>query len=300
VKSEELWNSSLSTLHSSLFMSTIIYRVESSPDGTLRLGIPQTAATLNAASALMPDGGYTTLRTYGKSGIIVISHHFDRLEESAALLGHPIALNRSALSTLLCEVLQATPWQESRLRITVDCTVAPGDLWISVEPLPLPDAILYETGVACITRVMHRDNPKAKYTSFITASHAERQLVQGDINDVLMVGENGGILEGLSSNFFAFYRGNLYTAGDGVLPGITRTLILEEAQRASIPVILESPRLAWLSELEEAFISSASRAVLPVVRIDGMPIGNGAPGTLSQRLQMLYQARLEQEIEDVC
>jgi len=281
-------------------MSTLTYHVESTADGSLHLGMLQEAATLNAASALIPDGGYTTLRTYGKSGIIVINHHFDRLEESASLLGHPLHLDRPRLRALLCDVLQATPWQESRLRVTVDCTVAPGDLWISVEPLPLPDPILYETGVACITRVMHRDNPKAKYTSFIIASHAERQLVQGDINDVLMVGEDGGILEGLSSNFFAFYRGNLYTAGDGVLPGITRTLILEEAHRAAIPVILEFPRLAWLPELDEAFISSASRAVLPVVRIDGIPIGTGTPGTLSQRLQMLYQARLEQEIEDVC
>lgn len=281
-------------------MSTLIYHVESHPDGSLRLGAPQRAATLNAASALIPDGGYTTLRTYGKSGIIVLAHHFDRLEESAALLGHPIQLNRAALRVLLCEVLQATPWAESRLRVTVDCTIAPGDLWISVEPLPLPEAALYESGVACITRIMQRDNPKAKYTSFISSSHAERQLVQGDINDVLMVGEDGGILEGLSSNFFAFYRGTLYTAGEGVLPGITRTLLLEEAQRANIPVILEAPRLAWVSEMEEAFISSASRALLPVVRIDEIPIGTGTPGNFSRRLLQLYQTRLEQEIEDVC
>lgn len=281
-------------------MTTFTYHIESQSDGTLRLGARQEAATLNAASALIPDGGYTTLRTYGKSGVIVLHHHFDRLEESAALLGHPITINRPALKALLCEVLHQTPWEESRLRVTVDCTVVPGDLWVSVEPLPLPDATLYETGVACLTRVMHRDNPKAKYTSFITSSHAERQLVQGDINDVLMVGEDGGILEGLSSNFFAFYRGTLYTAGEGVLPGITRTLILEEAERAGIPVILESPRLVWLATLDEAFISSASRAVLPVTHIDGVTIGKGAPGTVSRLLLERYQTRLTQEIEEVC
>jgi branched-chain amino acid aminotransferase len=281
-------------------MPAFTYHLTPLPDGTLRPGAPQEATSLNAASATIPDGGYTTLRTYGKSGIIVLSHHFDRLEQSAALLGHPFHLNRSALRSVLCEIVEQTPWEESRLRVTVDCTVSPGHLWVSVEPLPLPDPILYETGVACLTRTMHRDNPKAKYTSFITSSHTERQLVQGEINEVLMVGENRDILEGLSSNFFAFYRGNLYTAGEGVLPGITRTLILEEAERANIPVILESPRLEWLSGLDEAFISSASRAVLPVTRIDGITIGNGTPGIQSRMLLKLYQERLEQEIEDVC
>lgn len=281
-------------------MTTLIYHLDPLPDGSFRPGVARTAASLNAAASIIPDGGYTTLRTYGKRGIIVLNHHFDRLEESAALLGHPIHLHRPALRTVLCEILNQTKWEESRLRITVDCTVAPGELWVSVEPLPLPDPILYETGVACLTRTMHRDNPKAKYTSFITSSHAERQLVQGEINEVLMVGEDGGILEGLSSNFFAIYQGNLYTAGEGVLPGITRTLIVEEAERANIPVILESPRLEWLADLDEAFISSASRAVLPVTRIDAMAIGDGRPGAQSRHILTLYQARLEQEIENVC
>lgn len=281
-------------------MSAFTYRIQSQPDGSLHPGTRQEAATLNAASALIPDGGYTTFRTYGKSGVIVLAKHFDRLEESAALLGHPIAVNRPALRGLLCQLLQQAPWEESRVRVTVDCTDRPGELWVSVEPLPLPEATLYKSGVACVTRVMHRDNPKAKYTSFISSSHAERQLVQGDINDVLMVGEDGSILEGLSSNFFAFYRGSLYTAEEGVLPGITRTFILDEADQAGIAVQLKAPRLEWLPELDEAFISSASRAILPVTRINNVTIGDGTPGAVSRMLLERYQFRLKREIEDVC
>ncbi len=281
-------------------MSAFTYRIESLPDGTLRPGVRHEALSLNAASAVIPDGGYTTLRTYGKHGVIVLARHFDRLEESAALLGHPITVNRSALRALLCQILQQTPWEESRVRVTVDCTVTPGELWVSVEPLPLPEETLYKTGVACVTRVMHRENPKAKYTSFISSTQAERQLVQGDINDVLMVGEDGSMLEGLSSNFFAFYRGYLYTADDGVLPGITRTFILDEAERAGVVVRLQAPQLEWLPELDEAFISSASRAILPVTRIDEITIGDGTPGAVSRLLLERYQSRLQREIENVC
>lgn len=281
-------------------MTALTYPLHPTASGAWRVGEPQEAATLNAASAGLPDGGYTTLRTYGKTGVIVLPHHFDRLEESAALLGCPITLNRDALRAVLCEVLTKLPWAESRVRVTVDCTVERGALWLSAEPLPPVEQTLYETGVACLLRVMQRHTPKAKYTSFITESHAQRQLVTGDINEVLMVGEDGGILEGLSSNFFAFYDGNLYTAGDGVLPGITRTLILEEAVRAQIPIRLIAPDAARLSDFEEAFVSSASRAVLPVTRIESIPIGAGVPGAISRLLLERYQARLEQEIETVC
>lgn len=281
-------------------MPAFTYPVERRPDGALAPGAPTRAAGLNAASAAIPDGGYTTLRTYGKSGVIVLPHHFDRLEESAALLGCPVQLERDALRRLLCELLSQTPWAESRVRITVDCTARPGDLWVSVEPLETPHPDLYETGVACMTRVMQRENPKAKYTRFIRDSHAEREALRGEIHEILMVSEKGAILEGLSSNFFAFYRGLLYTADEGVLHGITRTLILDEAARAGIPVRLEAPRLEWLAEVEEAFISSASRALLPVTRIDDSAVGDGTPGAVSRLLLARYQARLETEIEELC
>ncbi len=284
-------------------MHSITWRVEVAPDTTLRLGASRHASSLNEASRFIPDGGYTTLRTYHRTGVILLSAHFDRMEESAALLGHPVTLNRPALRQLLCDVLRNTTWEhteESRVRLTVDCTVTPGDIWLSIEPLPVPSPAEYAKGVGALTRTMHRDNPKAKYSAFIAESQAARQLLGADINEVLMLDGDNRILEGLTSNFFALYQGTLYTSDNGILPGMTRSLILEEVAQTGIPLVLEAPHAGWMPYAQEAFISSASRAILPVTRIDKYPVGNGIPGAVTRQLAERLRARLEKETESVC
>ena len=115
-----------------------------------------------------------------------------------------------------------------------------------------------------------------------------------------MVGPSGEVLEGLSSNFFAIRDGVLITPDEGILPGLTRSLILDEAQKAGIPVRFEGLPVGDLRSLDEAFISSTSRAVLPITTIEGQPVGTGSPGPITQQLGALYRARLQPEIQDVC
>ncbi|MDQ4075998.1 MAG: aminotransferase class IV [Chloroflexota bacterium] len=256
-----------------------------------------------AKSDFLPQGAYTSLRTYGGTGLILLDKHFDRLEESARLLGHPIQLDRAGVRHLLCTLLRETCWEEreeSRVRLTMDCSDQIGDLWISLEPLSLPTVQDVTEGVAVLTRPMHRENPLAKDNAFIARSQEAHALIGGRINEVLMVGPTGRVLEGLSSNFFGVQEGLLYTADEGVLPGLTRSLVLEEVERAGIPLRLEAILLGEVETLDEAFISSSSRGVLPVVEIDGQPIGIGKPGPVTQLLRERYEARLQEELEWVC
>ncbi|MGH2545055.1 MAG: aminotransferase class IV, partial [Ardenticatenaceae bacterium] len=208
-----------------------------------------------------------------------------------------------SLRRVLCERLQSLPWigsQESRIRLTVDCSRHVGELWITVEPLATPPPEAYQAGVAVLTREMHRDNPLAKNNTFLENTRDLRALIAGRINEVLMVERDGRILEGLSSNFFGVREGSLYTDREGVLPGLTRSLVLDEARRAGIPVRLEAPSLRAMDTLEEAFLSSSGRAVLPVVEIDGQPIGAGRPGPITRLLQERYARRVEEELEWLC
>ncbi len=262
------------------------------------------AASL-AAATFLPEGAYTTLRSYGRSGVTQFDEHVQRIEESARLLGCPVRVARAALRRLLCERLRALPWdasQEARVRLTLDCTSAArgSTLWISVEPLSVPPTEAYVEGVAVLTRPLHRDNPRAKDSAFIAATQGVRQLIGGRINEVLMVDGSGRILEGLSSNFFGVRDGTLITADEGVLPGLTRSLILDEAARAGIPVRLEAILLENMGALHEAFISSTSRAVLPVIEIDGQRVGKGEPGPLTRLLGERYRSRVQDEVEWLC
>ena len=226
-----------------------------------------------AASSLLPDGAYTTLRTYDGRSLLRFEQHLARLEETVALQGHAAAIDRSRARATARGALEATLHPESRLRLTF----VPPRLFVSVEPFrPLP-AETYATGVACVTLGVRRDNPHAKDTRFIATAQDVYRTLPAGVEEGLLVAADGAVLEGLSSNFFAVVRGELRTEGERVLFGITRSLVLEVAARV-LPV---EPRAALRGELpsaEEAFITSVSREVLPVVRIDGQPIGDGRVG----------------------
>jgi branched-chain amino acid aminotransferase len=264
---------------------------------------PVAAASLQAAGSFLPQGSYTTLRTYGRTGVIELESHLQRLEDSARLLGQHVTLDHARVRHLLCDILHGQEWEESpesRVRLTVDCSDRVGNLWISIEPLPMPSREQYQKGVAALTRAMHRENPLAKDSAFIAASTDARALIGDRINEVLMVGPDGTILEGLSSNFFGIRDGLLLTASEGVLPGITRSLILQEADAAGVPVRLQAILASQATSLDEAFISSSSRGLLPLVEIDGELIGDGNPGPLTRMLGDRYLARVEREIDWLC
>jgi branched-chain amino acid aminotransferase len=253
-----------------------------------------TSPTLAAASAALPAGAYTSLRTYGGRRVLRLAQHVQRLEESLARPGHPSSLSESAVRAAVTAALRATGHAESRLRLTY----APPRLFVSVEPFsPLPQA-LYRDGVSCVIVGLHRDNPRAKDTRFIaTADEAYRALPPG-VQEALMLGEGGTILEGLSSNFFAITRGELHTEQERVLPGVTRALVLEVARQV-LPVILLPVRVDQLAEVDECFITSVSREIVPVVSIDGHPIGGGRPGPVTRDLMGRWATLVQREAQEL-
>lgn len=255
--------------------------------------------SLDEASSQLPAGAYTTFRTLGGNGVLRLSEHLARLDETARLAGVPVALDHGALRQALRQALHDFGAAEARGRITVDLTDSPGAVYIALGALRVPSAADYTEGVRAVTRTLHRDNPRAKVTTFLDRAAAVRAALPPGIHEALMVGDDGRLLEGLSSNFFAIREGVLWTAEEGVLPGITRTLVLEEAAALGIPCHRSGIPIAEIAALDEAFITSASRAVLPVVEIDGQPVGDGRPGPLSTALLARYVARLAAEVETV-
>jgi len=253
-----------------------------------------TAESLAAASAALPAGAYTTLRAYGGRRVLRLSQHVQRLEESLVLEGTPSSLPESTVRAALAAALKAAGAGESRLRVTI----APPRLFVSVEPFaPLPEAF-YRDGVSCGIVAVHRTNPRAKDTRFIpTAQEAYRALPPG-VHEGLLLGEGGVILEGLTSNFFAVLRGELRTEPERALPGVTRALVLEIA-RSVLPAVLLAVRIEELPELDECFLTSVSREILPVVRIEGRTIAAGQPGQRTRDLMGRWAALLEREAEDL-
>ncbi len=243
---------------------------EATEQGLRQLGRHETLA---ASSRALPEGAYTTLRTYGGRAVVRLAQHLRRLEESVALQGRAGAIDADAARRALAAALDATGHAESRIRLTF----VPPRLFVAVEPFtPLPPRV-YEEGVACVTLDVHRENPHAKDTRFIAAAQEAYGRLAPGLEEGLIVGADGAILEGLSSNFFAVLGGTLRTEEERVLIGVTRSLVLEVAE-GLMPVERRAVLRGDLGRIEEAFITSVSREVLPVVRVDGRPVGDGRVG----------------------
>lgn len=247
--------------------------------------------SLGAASSALPEGSYTTLRTYAGDRVLRLEQHVRRLQES---LKSKAPLEVADVRAALAQALERTGHRESRLRLTF----GPPRLFVSVEPFePLP-ASGYREGVRCVTVALQRENPHAKHTGFIaTAARAYSQLPAG-VDEALMVAEDGAILEGLSSNFFAVKGGALHTEDARVLKGVTRAIVLEVAE-ALLPIRKQAVRRGQLESVSECFLTSVSREILPVVEIDDRLIGDGKPGPRTRELIRRFAELVVREAESL-
>jgi len=243
------------------------------------------------ASKALPPGAYTTLRTYGGNRILRLDRHVQRLAQSAAELGlAPATLEAGEVARGIAMALAETAYSESRMRLTW----VPPQLFVSVEPFEAPPERLYREGARCVSVQLRREHPHAKDSRFLSAAAAAYGRLPAGVHEGLMVAEDGAVLEGLSSNFYGVLAGVLRTEQERVLPGVTRSLVLELAagllRIATVPI-----RRDELPALQEAFLTSVSRGIVPIVRIDDVVVGGGRPGPATQELMRRLAERVEQD-----
>jgi D-alanine transaminase len=150
---------------------------------------------------------------------------------------------------------------------------------------------LAETGVAVVTvpdlRWKRRD---IKSVALLAQVLAKQAAAEAGVFEAWMV-EDGAVTEGSSSTAFIITRdGTIVTRplSNAILPGITRRSVMRLAEEAQLRVEERVFGLDEAHDAAEAFITSASSFVMPVVAIDGRPVGAGKPGPLTRRLRELY------------
>jgi branched-chain amino acid aminotransferase len=270
------------------------------PNSLRAIHLQRGTETLDCISENLPSGVYTTLRTYHHKQTLAFERHIQRLEQSAALAGSACKLDAERLRAALRRGLSEIPdEQEVRPRLTLDLEQAPGAIYIAAEGLQSPTPSDYSTGVKAITLELERRIPGAKLTEFISQARQARENLAEGVNEAILVDSGGRMLEGLSSNFFAIKDGEIFTAGESVLPGITRSLALEVIDGLKIPIHLQAVCIDQLSSLQETFITSSSRGVLSVVEIDHTRIGSRRPGQLTSTIMAGYRALIDKWIEAI-
>jgi branched-chain amino acid aminotransferase len=114
--------------------------------------------------------------------------------------------------------------------------------------------------------------------------------------EYLLLDAGRRILEGSGTNFWAVRDGVVYTAGEGVLEGITREIVLQLISELGIPLRLEAVSADEIGSLDEAALSGSSRAFMPVVSIAGQQIGDGQPGPITRRILVAYNTFVAENI----
>ena len=117
----------------------------------------------------------------------------------------------------------------------------------------------------------------------------EARRTSGAYEAILCAGD-GSVAEGSTSNVFAVVGGEIWTPQPdvGILDGITRAKVIDLARGAGIKLHERRIQPDELRGADEAFLTSATRGVLPITTIDGRPVGTGVPGPITRRLMVLY------------
>lgn len=236
-------------------------------------------------------GVFDFLRTYNGHPFR-LAEHLQRLARSASLIELELPWSSAELESIVLQTLAQNMIPEANVRIVVTGGVSansvtpdagPG-LLVLVTPARLYPAEYYTQGTKAITVPANRFIPDAKTINYMAALLAQKKARVADAVEALYVNEQGHILEGTTTNLFAFKGQQLITPMEGILPGVTRGVVLELAE--DMFEVIERPlRLTELAEVDEAFISASNKEIMPLHTIDSTPIGSGrSPGPNTQRL----------------
>lgn len=259
------------------------------------LTVPESVAGFHDLYTGLPVGVYTVFRTFQHNKFLCLERHMTRTEQSMALLEWDLRFPREAFLQVLHQVCTRAPWEESRIRL--DVLERPASrlgvrsrVLIALKPLQALSARSYKEGISvAIAFNLARKLPQAKTADFAFVRENTILDQKGEVFEFLLTDEYGNILEGTSSNFYGVRDGEVWSAGEGVLEGITRHAILELIRDLEIRLRLEAVPLTEVPHLNEAFISSSTRGLLPVTRIAGQKVGDGTPGPVYQRLSGAYR-----------
>lgn len=260
--------------------------------------LPEERAAIPATDPALAwgAGAFEVVRGYNRQPF-QLDAHLERLRRSARHVGLEPELPE--LRGPIRELFAANDLDGGRIRITL---TGGGHLVVVVQAhAALPDS-LYERGGALGIAPFRRD-PRAPLSGYKTINYLENMRTRWDAEgrgelDSLVRGLDGEVLEGTRCNVFAGRDGALVTppVEAGVLPGVTRRLVVELAREQGLPLVERPLALAELLAADEVFVTSTMMEVMPIARIG--ETAWRAPGPLTTALSEAYQARIRAECGD--
>lgn len=259
---------------------------------------------------LYGDGVYETLRTYN-GRLFLFDRHMRRLRHSAEMLALAVPLSNEQIAARIGDTMRAArlgDGHEAYIRIIV--TRGVGDLSYDPAATPEPSIVvivkphvdlpadMVTNGVkAALVPIVRNHpgsvNPLIKSNNLLNSALAMQEAVRRGAFEGIMRNYRGELAECSTSNLFVVHDGSALTPPleSGLLPGITREYLLEIGHEVGVPVreqVLNDPDLF---RADECFLTSTTREVVPIVRVDDHIIGSGKPGPITRTLLKAFQRK---------
>lgn len=247
----------------------------------------------------------TVLRGYGVFDFLItynkrpfyLEEHVKRLENSAAEIGLEIKESTSRICEIVNETIKKNPHHdESNVRIVYTGGISPdgvtpqgnGILMVMVTPKHVLPDWWYEKGAAIITVDMERFIPTSKSTNYLSAVFAQQLAAKQGGIEAIYVDRQNRVLEGTTTNFFAFKDNTLITPPDDILPGITRSVVLDLV-KDTYPLEFRHIDKQELNTFDEIFITASNKEIVPIIKIDDIEVSKGSPGEQTRKIMAAFK-----------
>ena len=265
----------------------------------------QASIPANDLAILRGYGIFDFLRTY--SGVpFQLEAHLRRLQKSAQLLELNCPWSIEELEIIVRETIKRNTYDDSYVRIVVTGGDSPDNfmpqgkprLMVMVTPIPEIPETYYTNGAEVVTMEIERYIPGAKSLNYIPGIIARRKALQINPKSIETIYRvNGQVIEGTTTNTFIVKGGIWATPGNKLLPGITRgetIKLLNSYTTLEIrDITLEDYKTA-----DEIIITSTTKDVMPIVKVDDTVIGDGNIGHHTQTLMQAWRDMIEAYVQD--
>lgn len=249
---------------------------------------------------LYGDGIYETMRVY--DGVVFhLKDHLARLADSAAGIKMLLPWSNEYLENAIYKVIKTNHLRDASTRLTI--SRGPGDIGYN-PPQPFrptlaimtrafkgyPDGF-YRRGIKIVVVNIRRNyikslDPGIKSANCLNGILAKFEAVERGAFEGVMLNVKGYLSEGTVSALFVVKNGGLFTPplSAGILPGITRRVVMELADSLNVNVTESNMKPDRLYGADEVFLASTNMEVLPVVKVGDRAIGQGVPGPVTKSL----------------
>ncbi|NQY26667.1 MAG: D-amino acid aminotransferase [Piscirickettsiaceae bacterium] len=249
---------------------------------------------------LLGDGVYEVIPVYaGKC--FQLSGHLIRLQASLDGVRMQNPHSQDEWKTLIEQLIERNGGGDQSVYLQVTRGVAPRDhvfpknvtptAFVMSSPLaPVPESYKTQGAAAIILADIRWQHCNIKAITLLPNSLLKQQALEAGALEALLI-RDGYLTEGAASNAYVVIDGTIYTApkDEKVLPGITREVVIEIAQKNNMPLLEQAVTEQQLKHADEIWISSSTKEVVPITTLDNKPVGKGIPGAIWQKMDALYQ-----------